>query len=332
MKQIITLAITLMIFAPQAVSALAPSQGITGNITFLTGFLADSNNLDVSQSYTQMQSDLSVSGSTETSGMVGLLGSLKYTFGDSLDKQLFLGTSRDDVITGTLAFEVGYRQQLTDGTVVDVSFLPTLISGEVWDDPYAVDQKRKETDLSGNVVRMQLSKIMGSNFHIDMAAGESDVKNEQSGLKGLGLADEQRALMKRERKYYYFKTRYQHMLNNGAGLLTPSLNIFSSDSEGDALSFFSVGAEVSLAKRFNKHGIALTVNADNREYDAVNPIFNKKREDKDLGIFLAYEYSGVLGYKDWSVVSFIGAKSTDSNIEYYDYSQYIASVGLDYKF
>ncbi|MDN3613058.1 DUF2860 family protein [Vibrio gallaecicus] len=332
MKQIITLAITLMIFAPQAVSALAPSQGITGNITFLTGFLADSNNLDVSQSYTQMQSDLSVSGSTETSGMVGLLGSLKYTFGDSLDKQLFLGTSRDDVITGTLAFEVGYRQQLTDGTVADVSFLPTLISGEVWDDPYAIDQKRKETDLSGNVVRMQLSKIMGSNFHIDMAAGESDVKNEQSGLKGLGLADEKRALMKRERKYYYFKTRYQHMLNNGAGLLTPSLNVFSSDSEGDALSFFSVGAEVSLAKRFNKHGIALTVNADNREYDAVNPIFNKKREDKDLGIFLAYEYSGILGYKDWSVVSFIGARSTDSNIEYYDYSQYIASVGLDYKF
>ncbi|MGB1320640.1 MAG: DUF2860 family protein [Vibrio gallaecicus] len=332
MKQIITLAITLMTFAPQALSALAPSQGITGNITFLTGFLADSNNLDVSQSYTQMQSDLSVSGSTETSGMVGLLGSLKYTFGDSLDKQLFLGTSRDDVITGTLAFEVGYRQQLTDGTVVDVSFLPTLISGEVWDDPYAIDHKRKETDLSGNVVRMQLSKIMGSNFHIDMAAGESDVKNEQSGLKGLGLADEQRALMKRERKYYYFKTRYQHMLNNGAGLLTPSLNVFSSDSEGDALSFFSVGAEVSLAKRFNKHGIALTVNADNREYDAVNPIFNKKREDKDLGIFLAYEYSGILGYKDWSVVSFIGARSTDSNIEYYDYSQYIASVGLDYKF
>ncbi|NOH98730.1 DUF2860 family protein [Vibrio sp. 99-70-13A1] len=332
MKYIITLVISLVTFTPHAKSALAPNQDLTGNITFLTGVLANSNNLDVSQSYTQMQSDLSASGSTETSGMLGLLGSLKYTFGDTLNKQLFLGTSQDDVITGTLAFEVGYRQQLEDGTLVDVSFLPTLISGEVWDDPYAIGQKRKETDLSGNVARIQLSRIMGSNFHVDMAAGESDVENEQSGLKGLGLTDAQRALMKRERKYYYFKTRYQHMLNNGSGLLTPSLNVFSSDSEGDALSFFSIGAEISLAKRFNKHGIALTVNADNREYDAVNPIFNKKREDKDLGVFLAYEYSGILGYKDWSAVSFIGARSTESNIEYYDYSQYMMSVGLDFKF
>ena len=332
MKQIIMLVISLMTFAPHAISALAPNQGITGNITFLTGVVANSNNLDVSQSYAQMQSDLSTSGSKEASGMVGLLGSLKYTFGETLNKQVFLGTSRDDVITGTLAFEVGYRHQLEDGTIVDVSFLPTLISGEVWDDPYATEQKRKETDLSGNVIRMQLSGIMGSNFHLDMAAGESDVKNERSGLKGLGLTEEQRALMHRERKYYYFKTRYQHLLPGGSGLLTPSVNIFSSDSEGDALSFFSVGGEISLAKRFNKHGIALTVNADSREYDAVNPIFNKKREDKDLGIFIAYQYSGILGYKDWSVVSFLGANSTDSNIEYYDYSQYIASVGLDFKF
>ncbi|MCW1890068.1 DUF2860 domain-containing protein [Vibrio chagasii] len=34
---------------------------------------------------------------------------MQYTFGALNHKQFFLGTSRDDIILGTLAFEIGYR-------------------------------------------------------------------------------------------------------------------------------------------------------------------------------------------------------------------------------
>ncbi|MEZ9389082.1 DUF2860 family protein [Vibrio lentus] len=332
MKHIISLFLATMMLASPSYAALAPSEGFSGNMTFLTGFTANSSNLDVGQSNHQSQTDLMSSGVTEANGMVAILGSMQYTFGALNHKQIFLGTSRDDIITGTLAFEVGYRQQLESGMVIDFSILPTLISGEVWDDPYAVDSKREETDLTGNVVRMQLSKMMGTNFNIDMAFGESDVKKENTGLKGLDLTDEERALMTREREYFYLKSGYQYFLKDGSGILTPSINVFSSNSEGNALSFLSVGAEVNLAKRFGNHGLAFTINAAKRDYDKENPIFNKTREDKDFGAFIAYEYANIFDAKNWSLVSLLGAKTTTSNIEYYQSSQYVVSVGVDYKF
>ncbi|MEZ8915858.1 DUF2860 family protein [Vibrio lentus] len=332
MKHIISLFLATMMLTSPSYAALAPSEGFSGNMTFLTGFTANSSNLDVGQSNHQSQTDLMSSGATEANGMVAILGSMQYTFGALNHKQIFLGTSRDDIITGTLAFEVGYRQQLESGMVIDFSILPTLISGEVWDDPYAVDSKREETDLTGNVVRMQLSKMMGTNFNIDMAFGESDVKKENTGLKGLDLTDEERALMTREREYFYLKSGYQYFLKDGSGILTPSINVFSSNSEGNALSFLSVGAEVNLAKRFGNHGLAFTINAAKRDYDKENPIFNKTREDKDFGAFIAYEYANIFDAKNWSLVSLLGAKTTTSNIEYYQSSQYVVSVGVDYKF
>ncbi|OMO20178.1 DUF2860 family protein [Vibrio lentus] len=332
MKHIISLFLATMMLASPSYAALAPSEGFSGNMTFLTGFTANSSNLDVGQSNHQSQTDLMSSGATEANGMVAILGSMQYTFGALNHKQIFLGTSRDDIITGTLAFEVGYRQQLESGMVIDFSILPTLISGEVWDDPYAVDSKREETDLTGNVVRMQLSKMMGTNFNIDMAFGESDVKKENTGLKGLDLTDKERALMTREREYFYLKSGYQYFLKDGSGILTPSINVFSSNSEGNALSFLSVGAEVNLAKRFGNHGLAFTINAAKRDYDKENPIFNKTREDKDFGAFIAYEYANIFDAKNWSLVSLLGTKTTTSNIEYYQSSQYVVSVGVDYKF
>lgn len=332
MKHIISLFLATMMLASPSYAALAPSEGFSGNMTFLTGFTANSSNLDVGQSNHQSQTDLMSSGATEANGMVAILGSMQYTFGALNHKQIFLGTSRDDIITGTLAFEVGYRQQLESGMVIDFSILPTLISGEVWDDPYAVDSKREETDLTGNVVRMQLSKMMGTNFNIDMAFGESDVKKENTGLKGLDLTDAERALMTREREYFYLKSGYQYFLKDGSGILTPSMNVFSSNSEGNALSFLSVGVEVNLAKRFGNHGLAFTINAAKRDYDKENPIFNKTREDKDFGAFIAYEYANIFDAKNWSLVSLLGAKTTTSNIEYYQSSQYVVSVGVDYKF
>ncbi|ROV57727.1 DUF2860 domain-containing protein [Vibrio ponticus] len=324
--------VLLSLFTCSASAALAPEQGLSGNITVLSGVTSNSSNLNVKQDNQQTTADLASKGSDEASITAGLLGSLQYTFGDSLDKQLFMGTSREDIVTGSLAFELGYRQQLAGGTIVDIAVLPTLISGEVWDDPYAVEQSRNKTDLSGNVYRLQLTSIVGSNFDIDMAAGESDVDEERTGTKGLDLTQQQRDLLTRERKYYYFKTAYRHVIPQQQAMLIPSLNVFASDSEGDALSFMSYGGEVSYARRINQHGFVLTASAAWRDYDAENPIFAQTRQDKDFGLFLAYEYANIWGYKDWSLVSFVGAQSTRSNIDYYQSEQYIMSVGLDYKF
>lgn len=332
MKAVLCIAIVACIFASSSHAALAPEHGLSGNVTFLSGMTSNSSNLNVKQDSTQAAEALASKGGDEVSVTAGLLGSLKYTFGDSLDKQLFMGTSREDIVTGSLAFELGYRQQLAGGTIVDVAVLPTLISGEVWDDPYAVERSRDKTDLSGNVYRLQFTNIVGSKFDIDMAAGESNVDEERTGTKGLDLTQQQRELLTRKRKYYYFKTAYRHVMPQQQAILMPSVNVFASDAEGDALSFISLGGEVSYARRINQHGFVLTASAAWRDYEAENPIFAQTRRDKDFGLFLAYEYANIWGYEDWSLMSFVGAQSNRSNIDFYQSEQYIISVGLDYKF
>lgn len=332
MKTIYPVLLCSAFAAAPGLAALAPEQGFSGNVSVLTVVTSNTSNLHVDQDKRQSVSGLNSKGSGEVSVMPGVLGTLQYNFGDSLDKQLFMGTSRDDIVTGSLAFEVGYRQQFSSGMVFDISALPTLISGEVWDDPYAIDEARNKTDLSGNVIRMQLSQIAGSNFSVDMAAGESKVDEERSGTKGLDLSPEEQSRLTRERNYFYLKAGYRHFLVEHQALLQPSLHVTSSRPKGDAFSFVSYGGELSYARKIDKHGFALTASAALRDYDTQNPVFSQTRKDKDYGLFLAYEYTDILGYQDWALVSFVGAKTTQSNIDYYTSEQYIASIGLDYKF
>ncbi|MCZ8488197.1 DUF2860 family protein [Vibrio lentus] len=109
-----------MMLASPSYAQLGTKRRFQGNIDLPNWLLPQPSNLDVGQS-NQSQTILMSSGVTEANGMVAILGSMQYTFGALNHKQIFLGTSRDDIITGTLAFEVGYRQQLESGMVIDFS-------------------------------------------------------------------------------------------------------------------------------------------------------------------------------------------------------------------
>lgn len=272
-------------------------------------------------------------GDSENQGLLGFLGTVQYTFGESLTHQVYAGTTREDIATGTIAFEIGYRHQLSGGTILDVSVLPTLISGKAWADPYAVGVNRNETDVKGNVGRLQLTNIGGTAFRTDFAIGQSDVDDELSGAQDkLGLTDEEVGLLDRERTYVYAKAGYPFILPNQAGVFVPSMVYFNSDAEGGALSFDSYGIELNYAKRIGRHGFVVTLDASDRQYDEANPIYGKAREENEYGAFLAYEFGGLMGYEDWSFITLLGLRTIDSNIDFYNSEQVLASVGVDYKF
>ncbi len=331
MKTIYPLLLATLIAPSGAHAAFAPEQGFSGNVALIMGSGSDSNNLSVEQD--ARLNGLSSEADSESQGIIGVLGTVEYTFGEYLNKQVYAGTSREDIATGSLAFEIGYRQKFESGMIVDFSTLPTVISGEVWADPYAVGVERKEADLSGNVLRLKVSNIAGSQFGLDMAAGKSEVDDEQSGSHPTAnLTPEEQQKMVRERDYFFLKSDYRFVLDEGMGVVTPSLNIIHSNAEGNALAFNSFGGEVSYGKKMNRHGLVVTLSAAARNYEEENPIFKKTREDVDMGVFLAYEYEDILGYEDWSAISLIGGSKQNSNIDFYDATQYIVTVGLDYKF
>ncbi|MCC4784405.1 hypothetical protein CSB62_17325 [Vibrio splendidus] len=314
-----------------AYSGLAPSEGFSGNFSVLAGFYSDSSNLSTEQD--SNQASLTMEGDSENQGLLGFLGTVQYTFGESLTHQVYAGTTREDIATGTIAFEIGYRHQLSGGTILDVSVLPTLISGKAWADPYAVGVNRNETDVKGNVGRLQLTNIGGTSFRTDFAIGQSDVDDELSGTQNeLGLSDEEVGLLDRERTYVYAKAGYPFILPNQAGVFVPSMVYFNSDAEGGALSFDSYGIELNYAKRIGRHGFVVTLDASDRQYDEANPIYGKAREENEYGAFLAYEFGGLMGYEDWSFITLLGLRTIDSNIDFYNSEQVLASVGVDYKF
>ena len=321
------LALSLMASGAQA--QLAEHSGLSGEFALSAGFASTTSNLNTSGD--KIITDVNQDASKDSGGLLLPLGSIAYTFGSSSDKQVYVGTSREDIAVGNLILEVGYKQQLESGTIVDASFLPTLMPGEAWSDPYLTNQERQTTDEKGNAFRLKFNKIMGSRFSLDTAYANREIENEQSGTSYSGLSSTDLNSLQRDSKSIYVKGDYRQPLSRSS-FIQPSLTYIKTDADGDANSLTSVGGELTYLRIFDRHQLALTAGYTNRSFDGTNPIYDKVREDDELSFFAAYEYKNFMGWKNWSLISLSGYTESDSNIDFFDMKQYLVTVGMNYKF
>ncbi|MEZ8303821.1 DUF2860 domain-containing protein [Vibrio splendidus] len=318
MKIKITL-LALSVAASPAFAKLADQQGFSGEISINTGVTSSTSNFNTDADSNLSSKDQKAS--SESSFLVAPLGSVAYTFGEKLNHQVYTGTARDDVATGTVVLEVGYKYQLESGMTIDASLLPTIMSGETWANPYAEGVARSKTDETGNAFRLKLSSIAGSAFSLDMAYATKDVDNDEI----------QEQELKRDANTLYLKGQYRVPLSRTM-MLIPSIIYQTRDADGNAESYDQFGGEVSLFGGMGRHQYALTAGYNQRSYDANNSIYDKTRSDDNINLFAAYEYDRFMDWANWSFVSLAGYGTSDSNITFYDESQYIVSVGLNYKF
>ncbi|MBN3574895.1 DUF2860 domain-containing protein [Vibrio neptunius] len=328
MKAKFSLAVLSLVALP-TMAQLSEQAGFSGEVSLSAGFASSTSNFNTDGDKTI--SNVNQTASADSGSLVLPLGSLAYTFGANLDKQFYVGMAREDIAVGTLALELGYKQQLSSGMVIDASFLPTIMSGETWSDPFLTGQERQTTDETGNAFRLKFSNIMGSNFSLDTAYATSDIDNEKSGASNNSLTTAERRALQRDASSIYFKGDYRLPLTR-TSFLQPSLTYIKTDADGDANSLDSVSGELSYFKILNRHQFAITAGYTNRSYDASNPIYGKTRDEDELSFFAAYEYQEFMGWQDWSLVSFAGYSKTDANIDFYDEDQYLFSVGMSYQF
>ncbi|RPF52361.1 DUF2860 domain-containing protein [Vibrio crassostreae] len=310
--------LALSVATAPAFAKLADEPGFSGEISINTGVTSSTSNFNTDAD--SKIASTNQKASSESSFLVAPLGNIAYTFGEKLNHQVYTGTARDDVATGTVVLEVGYKYQLESGMVIDASLLPTIMSGETWADPYNTTSARTKTDETGNAFRLKLSNIVGSAFSLDMAYATKDVEE-----------DRVEEALKRDADTFYLKGQYRQPISRTM-MLVPSLIYQSSDADGDAASFEQFGGEVSLFGGMGRHQYALTAGYNQRSYDASSITFQKKRSDDNINLFAAYEYDQFMDWENWSFVSLAGYGTSDSNITFYDESQYIVSVGLNYKF
>lgn len=312
------LLLTTCVISMPALAKLADKKGISGEIAITTGFASSTSNFNTEGDDTI--TSVNQKGSSDNGFMAFPLGSIAYTFGQELNQQVYAGTTRQDVATGTVVLEVGYKYQFESRMAIDVSILPTIMSSKTWADPYVENIARTETDASGNAFRFKVENIAGSNFTIDSAYATKDIEN-----------DDVDDILKRDAETIYLKGQYRLPLSRTSFVL-PSVIYQSSSADGKASSYDQYGAELSFFKLMQRHQLVLTAGYNQRNFGADNPIYGKTRKDDKLSLFAAYEYTKFMDWQDWSFISFAGYSSTDSNITFYDESEYIVTVGLNYKF
>ncbi|WP_028025261.1 DUF2860 domain-containing protein [Enterovibrio calviensis] len=309
-------------------AGLADRGGLSGEISLIGGVVSTDSNLSTSSDPIK-NSPLNSSGNSETDSIFGPLGSVAFTWGEGLNHQIFAGTTREDIAVGTIALEIGYKHELASGTQITAAYLPTVVSEEVWANPYLTDSARSETDKSGNAYRLQVNRIGGSPLSLDFAYAQTEIDNEQSGANSFSLSEQNQ--LARDGDTFYTKASYRQFLGRGLGI-APAVVYLNHDADGDAMSYQSIGGELSYFSFAGRNKIVLTAKYHVRDYDAMNPVFNTTREDKDYGAFLAYEYGEIFGMESLSFISLAGYNNTDSNIDFYNTSQYLFSLGVSYKF
>ncbi|WP_070970248.1 DUF2860 domain-containing protein [Vibrio sonorensis] len=318
MKQWLTLS-TLGLLALPTYAELGRA-GLSGEISVNAGYSSSSSNLDTGDN--EVITSLNQEASSDGGFLLAPLGSLAYTFGQGNNQQLYVGTSREDIAVGTLAFELGYKYQLGSGMILDLSVLPTVMSGEAWKDPYQTNIVRQETDVDGTAYRFKISNVAGLPITLDLAYADKDV--EQDELVGTDLA--------RDGNTLHSKVQFRVPLSRGL-MLMPSVSYRKHDADGNANSYSQLGGELSLFSQLGNHQLVLTGGYANREYDAGAQIFSyQKRDENDISLFGAYEYGQLMGWSNVSFIMLAGYGKTSSNLDFYDSSQYIVSTGLNFKF
>ncbi len=312
------LAAAFVISSAQA--QLAKNAGFSGEISLNAGLVTSESNFNTDNRKI-INSLHHPTESSNSSVITAPLGNIAYTFGTPLNQQVYAGATRSDIAVGILAFQLGYQYQLPSGTVLDVSYLPTVLKGETWRDPYQLGTPRSTTDEGGNAYRFQIKGLVDRNFNLDLAYADKQIDDEEVTDSSLA----------RDADIYYIKGNYRLPLDRSTMLL-PAFTYINHDADGEAASFDAYEFDLSWFKFINRHRVALTVGYSNKDYQAQSQTFAKTRNDDAVNLFVAYEYQNVFDWQNWSFVSFVGYNQTESNITFYDEKQYLLSVGLDYHF
>ncbi|PMJ91703.1 DUF2860 domain-containing protein [Vibrio sp. 10N.261.55.A7] len=294
-------------------------QGWGGELSFLAGYGSSKSNLSTESD--EKISDLNSAGKSESSFMAAPFGQVRYNFDQ---QQVFFGMSRDDIVEGVFALELGYAFALGSDSSLSFSYLPTVAKGEVWADPYLLNTAREKTDVSGNAYRVQYENIAGLGIDSDIAYYDKDVENELSGNKN--------AALNRDGSGYLVSVSTGVPLSESVFVM-PSIEYHRFDADGKAMAFDKYTLSMTAMAMINDtSSLSLNGAYGRSDYDAENSLFSQTRKDFVYDLNLAYEYIGFLGWENVGFNILAGYRNVDSNINFYDQNDYLVGTGVSYLF
>lgn len=320
-----------------AIEAIPDEPGLSGQINLGAAYVQAESNLIAGIDFISADlgenklSTLDDSPKSENAMLPQVNFNVKYTF--PTHTQIFIGNSMEDMLTFDTNSVFGARQQFTDRSILEISALstPSFSPVQVWKDPYVVEEKRSKTDRTSRGLRLEYDKILGTGFGVQLSNRKTELDNERSGLTQLGLPTSQANLLRREgdvqrvAAYYRFKPM-------GRNIFEVRLSRRNDDLDGKAMSGDLDQVQVTHAYTGERFVASTNLFLARQEFDAVNPVFNKTRDDDSLGFGVVLIDKHLFSSPHWFGQAMVAWVDQDSNIDFYDSSSTLFSLSAQYRF
>ncbi len=335
----LTLFILVCLFATTgpvfAQEPLPKTSGFSGYIEVLGAYISSNSQLNTDNDNRKTDS-LDESGERVGNFRPFPIGLVRYTFAEKRT-QLFLGVLPENVAQGQFQIEAGARYLLSNGTGLRASIVPlTPIEPETWEDPFVVGQNRKRTDINSYGFKLAAESILGTGLTLKYGWARQTIDDERSGSflisqPGSTLTLRDLDDLDRDSNFHRLTVEYSFQLASRMRL-TPILRYTRSDADGDANRFHSLAPELSFIYFGNQLQASLNVSANTELYDSKHPVFDKTRREFKPGLFAILGYKDPFGFKNFRIDWFNAFFKSDSNIDFYDSSNFITAIGLGYSF
>lgn len=225
--------------------------------------------------------------------------------------------------------QAGYRWPLAQGSRLSLALLPGLVQQQVWQDPYALGTARRETEASVRGLQLQLDRVLGSSFDLQLAAGRRRIASEHSGQQGFSAAQQQS--LRREGRLFYAALG-QRLDLGGARSLQWQLDLREDRAEGAAMAARRWGGDWEIGQQLGRHGLALGAAWHRLGYEASHPLSGSRRRDHQQALSLRYHYGAPFGWRDTALIARLGWQRQSSNIAFYREREASLGLGLRYAF
>lgn len=262
---------------------------------------------------------------------VALNLTINYTF-SNLKTQVSLGNDLADFLQFDRSTILSLRHDFDRLGRVQASLLSSAFPRtEVWEDPYVLGEKRKETERDSTGGRLTWDKILGTQFELKVQQRKVELDNERSG-QALGLSRSQRLLLDREGDNYRTELGYMFNVDNGTHLIRPSIAFVDHDLDGDAMA--QDGYEGAVSYIYNSGDItwANTLSYASLEAGRENPIFEEDHDSEQIIFATQVFVSGLFGLEDWRPNIALMYGESDSDIDFYDAKGWMVNLAIGRQF
>ncbi len=297
-----------------------------GVTTVESNTLAESGNIELGN---KTINSLNQSPDSETSALPVLGFEIAYTFA-STQTQVFFGNQLEDFIRFDLSTRGGVRQHIGKAGVIGVSFVATPFATEEWEDPFVTGSERISSERTSNGYRLIWDKVYGSRLELRYSSRKVDIDNERSG-EALGLSAADRTLLDRNGDRKKYSAQYTFTWNENKHIVTPVFAYIDQDLDGAAVAYNGQSLSVNYIYSVNRWKLVTNSTYAVLKYDENNPVYNDKADSRRLGASFTAFYDKPFG---WNVKANAGVVwfEEDSDIDFYDSSVSLISIGMLYIF